>query len=90
MYEQHIHVHHSLLQVCQLLTLKKLKGQVIPALESKLSTAKAPDHVPNVALMLFRQRLQSICRCSVVTASVPLTLVPSLEPCRRANAKLHR
>ena len=75
MYEQDIHIHHSLLQLCSIKAVCQLRrvSSCSPALESKLSIAKTSDRVPNVALMLLRKRMQSSHRCSVVTASVPLT-----------------
>ena len=42
-------------------------------MESKLSKAETPDLALNEALMLFKERLQNVCRCSVVNASVSLT-----------------
>ena len=75
MHEQDIHVHHSLLQTCKSTAVCQLHrvSSCNPASESKLLKAGTPDLAPNETLMLFKKkRLQSICRCSVVNASVSL------------------
>ena len=57
MYEQDIHMHHSLLQLCNSKAVCQLHrvSSCNPALESKLSEAETPDLAPNEALMLFKK-----------------------------------
>ena len=57
MYEQDVHVHHSLLQACKSKAVCQLRrvSSCNPALESKLSKVENPDLAPNEGLMLFEK-----------------------------------
>ena len=81
MYEQGIHMHDNLLQVCSIKADCQLHrvSSCVPALQSKLSMAEASDFAPVVALMLFKKASAGVLRWSLRSY---LQLVPSLEPCK--------